>query len=87
MYGTTSVGGDFGHGVAYRVSHAGALSILQSFDESISHGTKTSLVVGPDGKFYATRGREENDGAIFRVTSAGAIEVVYTFQLLSRSAA
>jgi len=83
FYGTTSFGGDFGRGMVYRVSPAGTLTILGSFDAPFNPGMKTALALGTDGKFYGTAGHSGNGAMVFRVSTAGVIQQVHDFLSLS----
>jgi uncharacterized repeat protein (TIGR03803 family) len=56
LYGTTTNGGAFGAGVAYRADLTGAITVLHSFGESASDGQypTSPLIQAADGTFYGT---------------------------------
>jgi len=84
FYGTTVQGGAYGDGTVYRITTAGALTTLHSFNPARNaDGTDpySSLVQGGDGSFYGTtyNGGSNGDGTVFKVTSTGALTVLYSF--------
>jgi uncharacterized repeat protein (TIGR03803 family) len=93
FYGTTVSGGQgrcggfFGCGTVYRITSAGALTILYTFaTSSISDGYGPSpfLTLARDGNFYGTTGSggaKGGDlfGTVFRLTPSGAKTILYSF--------
>jgi uncharacterized repeat protein (TIGR03803 family) len=103
FYGTTAVGGDlsclpfaqtfppiYGCGTVFRMTPAGAVTILHSFGASSSDGILPDgpLVPGGDGAFYGTTrgggqplgcGETSGCGTVFRITPAGAVTILYAF--------
>ena len=71
FYGTTSTGGAyFYYGTVFKVTPAGELTTLHSFDGNDGSEPWGGLVQAPDGFFYGTTsggGAYGNDGTIFRV--------------------
>ncbi len=82
LYGTTDAGGDHSSGIVYRVSTAGAFSQLHSFggDNGSPSLPRGGLVRGTDGNFYGTSydGGIHGDGALFAVTTGGAVTKLYS---------
>ncbi len=87
-YGTTKSGGANGVGTVFRISTAGAESVIYSFsgDQGISGSTDAAepyspLLLGSDGNFYGTTayGGTYDQGSVFRITTAGAESVIYSF--------
>ena len=83
FYGTTTYGGANGDGTVYRLTPAGALTTLYSFTGG-SDGAYPSagLVQGSDGSFYGATsdgGSANGDGTIYRITPAGTLATIYTF--------
>jgi len=56
IYGTTIYGGAFGNGSVFKLTPAGAESILYSFGSSAKDGTKPygAVIQGSDGNFYGS---------------------------------
>lgn len=54
FYGTTGMGGVYGFGTIYRMSRAGDVTILHSFDESEGAYPVGEIVFGADGAIYGT---------------------------------
>jgi uncharacterized repeat protein (TIGR03803 family) len=82
-YGTTCPGcnNQGGYGSIYKISPAGAFTLLYAFD--ITHGMDAEgpLVQGTDGNFYgaAAYGGTNGYGVFFKITSAGKLTVLYNF--------
>jgi len=82
FYGTTSQGGTHGRGTVFRITPAGAETVLWSFG-SVSDGYYPygSLFQHSDGNFYGTtfQGGANNFGTVFRITPAGVETVLWSF--------
>ena len=84
FYGTASYGGAYGAGAVFRITPAGAESVIYSFgaggnlDAAVPYG---GLVQDSNGNFYGTTssGGSYNAGAVFRITSSGVEKVLYSF--------
>ena len=82
LYGVTLQGGAGGYGTVFRVTTTGALTTLFTFVRGADALQPTvGLTKGSDGNFYGTtqQGGLYNDGAVFRVTPAGALTTIYSF--------
>ena len=91
FYGTTSAGGNSscnptnGCGTVFRITMGGALTTLYTFcvQNNCSNGSApaSGLTRGTDGKFYGTTsaGGANNDGTIFRITAAGVLTKLHSF--------
>jgi len=82
LYGTTLRGGANDKGTVYRLNLAGGdFSILHSFAGSDGENPEGQLVVGNDGLLYGTtlQGGSSNRGVIYRITTGGAFETLYSF--------
>jgi uncharacterized repeat protein (TIGR03803 family) len=82
LYGTTSGGGANGNlGTIFKITPAGKLTTLFSFDSV--HGTSpdASLIQGKDGNFYgsARLGGLYGHGVIFKMNSTGRLTVLHNF--------
>jgi len=92
FYGTTSFGGAFGgasgNGTVFKITPGGLLTTLVSFNGMNGASPAAELVEGADGKFYGTTsdgGLYTNQflgigyGTIFRMTPAGALTTLISF--------
>jgi len=78
----SSVCGSGGCGVVFRLTPAGAETVLYSFAGGANDGAvAASLVQGSDGNFYGVTayGGSSNAGTVFKVTPAGAETVLHVF--------
>ncbi|WP_395736525.1 choice-of-anchor tandem repeat GloVer-containing protein [Prosthecobacter sp.] len=88
FYGTTATGGTFGTGGAiFRVSQGGTMTTLANLygtanNSFTGYNPQATLVSAPDGNFYGTTvdgGTSSNYGCVFRMTPAGDVSVMVTF--------
>ncbi len=86
LYGSTLNGGDYvAYGTIFKLTPAGKLTTLHSFnvtDGDIPNGT---LIQGADGDFYGTTsygGTSPYWGTVFRMTPAGVITTLHSFDLM-----
>ncbi len=89
FYGTTSAGGTgergpftFGAGTIFKVTPAGALTVLLQFDTTIHGGApQGALTLGTDGNLYGLvpGGGPDLAGNLFRITPSGQWSRVYGF--------
>ena len=89
FYGTTFYGGATyvsetqpGQGTVFRMTPAGVLTTLHSFDGDDGANPNAGLVEGSDGNFYGTTtggGKSTNDGTVFRLTPAGTLKTLHRF--------
>lgn len=84
FYGTTETGGSNGKGNIFKVTPAGAFTLLYSFTGGTDgYSPAGALVRASDGNFYGATKHStlmgfEFYGTFFRVTPAGAFSTVYT---------
>ncbi len=82
FYGTTSSGGLGDYGTIFKVTSAGVLTTLFSFNYW-NGSVPVNLVQGSDGDFYGTTafggGNGGSYGTIFKVTSAGVLTTLVSF--------
>ena len=77
FYGTTEKGGVNGFGSIYKMTPAGALTIIHSFNEDgLGLQPLAGLVQATDGKFYGASGSLGSSGVIFQITSTGTYNVL-----------
>jgi len=86
LYGVTSAGGVNGTGTVYRVTLAGAETVMHSFGPSSGTDGQSPIIAATllqatDGSLYGvtTYGGANGTGTIFRITLAGLETVVYSF--------
>ncbi len=81
FYGMTSDGGSNSAGTIFKISPAGQLTVLKSFDYADGAWPAGSLVEGRDGDFYglAANGGSDNAGTAFKISPAGAFTVLKNF--------
>jgi uncharacterized repeat protein (TIGR03803 family) len=81
LYGATQSGGQHDAGTLFRIDRQGRLETLHHFqhDTPLGAGTRNPLVLATDGAMYGTSmSNIVGRGVIYRVTAAGAIELVRT---------
>jgi uncharacterized repeat protein (TIGR03803 family) len=87
FYGTTEFGGTNNNGTAFRMTPAGATTILHSFSMPDGINPLTGLTQASNGLFYGvcSLGGATNGGTLFSMTAAGAVAVVHSFDTPSGS--
>ncbi len=90
FYGTSYYGGADGAGTIFRITSAGALGLLHTFDGPDADGAYPSgpLIQATDGNFYGTtvNGGINSDGTVFKMTPAGSLTTLYKFCSLTKCA-
>ena len=82
FYGTTETGGTYlYYGSVYKITAAGAVTILHSFNVTDGDVPTANLIQGYNGDFYGTTpyGGTANFGTIFRITPSGALITLHSF--------
>jgi len=74
LYGTTPLGGTLNDGAVFKVTPAGAMTVLHSFGEGDGQAAFGGLTLGTDGNFYGT-----TFFTIFKITARGQLTTLYTF--------
>jgi uncharacterized repeat protein (TIGR03803 family) len=89
LYGTTTGGGAYGFGTVYRVTPAGAETVLYSFTGQADGGNPAStLLLDAQGNFYGTTAAggyfggscTTGCGTVFAITPDGRERVLYSFK-------
>ncbi len=82
FYGTTAGGGGNGAGTVFKMTSAGALTTLHSFDNDDGAGPAAALVQGSDGNFYGTTyyGGNYIWGTVFKISPGGDFTSLYSFK-------
>jgi uncharacterized repeat protein (TIGR03803 family) len=81
-FGGTNVNCPEGCGAVFRITPAGALTILHSFTNGVDGANPlVALVQGSDGNFYGTTtgGGTNGAGIAFRISSAGSLTTLCSF--------
>jgi uncharacterized repeat protein (TIGR03803 family) len=82
FYGTTQSGGANGdNGTVFKISPAGSLTTLHSFDGADGNYPLGCLALGSDGNFYGTTAGDNATafGTIFRIAPGGALTTMFYF--------
>jgi uncharacterized repeat protein (TIGR03803 family) len=81
FYGTTEGGGTAGFGTIFKMTPAGVVTTLHSFQGGADGRSSGALLQASDGNFYSTNaGGTSSLGTIFQMTPAGAMTPLYSFQ-------
>lgn len=82
FYGVTPTGGTNDQGVAFKVTPAGAITVLVQFGGTNPRQPNGGLVEGSDGNFYGTTTLDgaNNSGAVFKITPAGDFSIVASLE-------
>jgi uncharacterized repeat protein (TIGR03803 family) len=75
FYGTTEVGGTNSDGTVFKISPAGTLTTLASFNGTNGANPAAALVEGSDGNFYGTTSTNET---VFQTTPTGLLTTLFT---------
>ena len=85
LYSTSQLGGTFGKGVVFRLTPAGQVTVLHSFDGTTGGVPRGGLTLGTDGNLYGTtcQGGSFNDGTVFKIATTGgsSYSVVHNFNV------
>jgi uncharacterized repeat protein (TIGR03803 family) len=82
FYGTTAGGWLYGYGMFFKITPAGTITTLHGFNPATDgDDTEAALVLGTDGNFYGTaqNGGAHNAGTVFKITPAGALTTLHSF--------
>jgi uncharacterized repeat protein (TIGR03803 family) len=82
FYGVNSDGGNFGHGVAFKISAGGTLTAPLAFSGGAEGANPNSTPIqATNGNLYGTtvNGGTNGDGAIFEITPADALTTLHDF--------
>ena len=89
FYGAAVGGGSAapGHGTIFKLTPAGAVTVLHVFTGTDGDSPVTGLALGPDGNFYGTTrfGGASSSGTLFRITPTGAFSLLRSFGSTSSS--
>lgn len=82
IYGTTTSGGTHLYGNVFKMTPAGVLTSIFSFDGTHGLGPQSGITLGTDGNFYGTtyQGGTGHAGIAFKITPTGGFTELYDFQ-------
>ena len=81
LYTTSWAGGANNLGTVYKVTPAGALTVLYSFDSTHGSNPISGVILATDGNFYGTTsgGGSLGFGTVFKITPGGILTTLYNF--------
>jgi uncharacterized repeat protein (TIGR03803 family) len=81
LYSTSNDGGTDNAGTVFKVTPAGQVSVLYSFDGVTGAFPSSGLTLGTDGNFYGTtfENGPSNYGTVFKITPKGTLSVLHAF--------
>lgn len=85
LYGASQAGGTTYQGTVFRMTPAGAVKILYSFDYTHGATLYSPVVLGNDGLLYGTTsgGGLGQGGVVFKLTTAGKLTLLHQFSSAS----
>lgn len=90
FYGTTEYGGAGDEGAVFKVTAAGAETVLYSFKSEKKDGTlpQSPLLIDPKGNLYGTASQKgaHGGGTVFRISPEGKETILYNFCSLTNCA-
>jgi uncharacterized repeat protein (TIGR03803 family) len=78
LFGTTSGGGSFGSGTAFKLDRKGIETVLCSFNGA-GPSTNSALIEDQEGNLYGVTGPQYDPGAVFKLDPKGNETVLYQF--------
>jgi uncharacterized repeat protein (TIGR03803 family) len=83
FYGTTYSGGANNDGTVFKITPAGVLTTLHSFNVTDGSDVLSGLIQGTDGSFYGTTaaGGANGQGSIYKITPAGVLTTLHSFNV------
>ena len=81
LYSTSNDGGTDNAGTVFKITPAGQVSVLYSFDGVTGALPSSGLTLGTDGNFYGTtfENGPSNYGTVFKITSEGKLTLLHGF--------
>lgn len=90
FYGTTQFGGTGGNGTVFKMTPAGAVTILHSFLSGDPNGAEPmgALIQASDGNLYGTcyTAGANGYGTVFRISRSGVFKKIYDFTIAAGNA-
>jgi len=87
LYGTSQAGGATGRGTVFRMTPAGAITVVYDFDYTHGAYLYSPVVVGNDNSIYGTTsgGGSGQGGVVFKLSAGGQITLLHQFDDLSQT--
>jgi uncharacterized repeat protein (TIGR03803 family) len=81
FWGTTKGSPPYGLGTVFKITPAGTLTTMHSFDGTDGSQVETGLTLGSDGNFYGVTSYSgaNNGGTVFSITPAGTFTTLHDF--------
>ena len=81
LYGTTELGGAYGFGTVFKITTAGTLTKLHSFNYTDGAYPVAAMIEGFDGNFYgaSSQGGTYGNGTIFKMTPQRKLTTLHNF--------
>jgi uncharacterized repeat protein (TIGR03803 family) len=81
FYGTTQTGGTYNDGTVFKITAAGKLTPLHSFDGTDGESPEAALIQATNENFYGTtlQGGAYGGGAAFEITASGTLTTLHSF--------
>jgi uncharacterized repeat protein (TIGR03803 family) len=80
FYGTTASGGPPpSSGTIFRMTPAGAVTVLHAFSGGMDGAVPGAIIQAADGNFYGATGPTADGGTVFKMTPAGTFTTLHTF--------
>jgi uncharacterized repeat protein (TIGR03803 family) len=81
FYGVTNQGGAYGYGTVFKITAAGKLTTLHSFNQTDGAYPQAALIQATNGNFYGTTyvGGTYSAGTAFEITPGGTFASLYSF--------
>lgn len=81
FYGITNTGGVYGYGTVFKITAAGKLTTLHSFNQTDGAYPMAGLIQATNGNFYGTTnsGGTYGAGAAFEITASGTFTTLHSF--------
>lgn len=81
FYGVTNQGGAYGYGTVFKITAAGTLTTLHSFNQTDGAYPEAGLIQATNGNFYGTTyvGGTYSQGTAFEITASGTLTTLHSF--------
>jgi uncharacterized repeat protein (TIGR03803 family) len=81
FYGVTNQGGAYGYGTVFKITAAGKLTTLHSFNQTDGAYPQAGLIQATNGNFYGTTyvGGAYSAGTAFEITASGTFATLHVF--------
>lgn len=81
FYGVTNQGGAYGYGTVFKITAAGKLTTLHSFNQTDGAYPQAGLIQATDLNFYGTTyvGGANSAGTAFKITASGSLTTLHVF--------